>query len=138
MFQTLSANDSYSKTDTLRKKGIDYLNKADTLCGSFLAEQAGSMQGLQMRARIKAALDPEFELGIAKPFYEKVIEKAQTDSVKYSTALVESYDYMGWYYYFTDQNYLISKMYYNRILAIDPKNAKAKNALNLPKLKELK
>jgi hypothetical protein len=44
---------------------------------------------------------------------------------------------MGWYNYTTEQNFTLAKMYYKRILAIDPKNAKAKNALNLPKLKGL-
>jgi len=137
MYQSLSVIPEYAETDSLIIKGTEYLNKADTLCGSFIAEQPSSMQGLQRRAQIKAALDPDFKSGLAKPFYEKVIEKAQTDSVKYTKELLESYDYMGWYNYTTTQNYLLSKMYYNRIIAIDAKNAKAKNALNLPKLKGL-
>jgi hypothetical protein len=93
------------------------------------------MQGLQRRSQINAALDPDFKTGLAKPFYEKVMIKAQSDSVKYSKELIESYDYMAWYHYTSSQNYPLSKMFYNRILAIDPKNGKAKNALNLPKLK---
>ena len=137
MFQSLVANPLYPKTDSLISKGNGFLIKADTLCGSFLSEQPASMQGLQRRAQIKAALDPDFKLGSAKPFYEKVLIKAQTDSVKYVKELLESYDYMGWYNYTTEQNFTLAKMYYKRILAIDPKNAKAKNALNLPKLKGL-
>ncbi len=137
LYQNLSANPLYAKTDSLLNKGKEYLIKADTLCGSFLAMQPNSMQGLQRKAQIKAALDPDFKLGLAKPFYEKVLSKAQTDSVKYTNELIESYDYFGWYYYSTEQNYPLSKMYYKRIIAIDPKNAKAKNALNLPKLKAL-
>lgn len=135
MFQELAKYPKYSETDSLVKKGNAYLLKADTLCGSFLAEQPTSMQGLQRRSQINAALDPDFKTGLAKPFYEKVMIKAQTDSVKYSKELIESYDYLAWYHYTSSQNYPQSKMYYNRILAIDPKNAKAKKALELPKLK---
>jgi len=135
MYQDVTKITDYSKVDSLVKKANKYLTLADTLCGTFLAEQPSSMQGLQRRSQIKAALDPDFKIGLAKPFYEKVIQKAQTDSVKYNKELIEAYDYMGWYNYTTTQNYTLSKMFYNRILAIDPKNQKAKNALNLPKLK---
>ncbi|MBI5540351.1 MAG: tetratricopeptide repeat protein [Bacteroidia bacterium] len=136
LFVNISSKPEYPKTDSLKVKAIEYLTKADTLCGSFIADQPSSMQGLQRRAQIKAALDPEFK-GLAKPFYEKVLEKAQADSVKYTKELMDSYEYMGWYNYITTQNYAVSKMYYNRILAIDPKNAKAKKVLELPKLKNL-
>ena len=135
LFTTLSAKPDYIKTDSLVKKGTDYLLKADTLCGSFLAEQSSSMQGMQRRAQIKAALDPDFKSGIAVPFYEKVLEKAQTDSVKYSKELLDSFEYLGWYYYTSGTNYPLSKSFYNRILAIDPKSTKAKKALDLLKSK---
>jgi predicted Zn-dependent protease len=138
LYLQLASIKDYSKIDSLVKRGTEFLIKADTLCGSFLAEQSTSMQGLQRRAQIKAALDPDFKSGLAKPFYEKVLEKAQSDSVKYTKELMESYDYFAWYNYTTTQNYVQSKMYYNRILAIDPKNVKAKKALvELPKLKGL-
>lgn len=133
MFITLSANPGYPKTDSLIIKGKEYLNNADTLCGTFLAEQPSSMQGLQRRAQIKAALDPDFKSGLAVPFYIKVLEKAQTDSVKYTKELLDSYEYLGWYYYISTTNYPLSKTYYNRIIAIDPKNIKAKKALDLLK-----
>lgn len=125
----------YQKTDSLVTKVNEYLVKADTLCGSFLAEQPSSMQGLQRRAQIKAGLDPEFKSGLAVPFYNKVLEKAQSDSVKYSKEILDSYEYLGWYYYTSATNYPLSKTYYNRIMAIDPKSVKAKKALELLKAK---
>jgi hypothetical protein len=66
------------------------------------------------------------------------MEKALTDSAKYQKELIEAFLYMGSYNYFISLDYPLSKSFYDRILAIDPKNEKAKSALALPKFKGLK
>lgn len=80
------------------------------------------------RARVYSNLDPDTKEGLAKPFYDKVVEKAQADSVKYSKDLLESYSYLG-YYYLVNRQYCESLMYWDKILGIDPANENAASAL---------
>jgi tetratricopeptide (TPR) repeat protein len=57
--------------------------------------------GWMLRARINSNIDSTSELGLAKPFYEKYIERAMSDSVnisKYKPGLIEAYGYLGYYY----------------------------------------
>jgi len=80
------------------------------------------------RARVYANLDPDTKEGLAKPFYEKLVEKASADSVKYSKDLREAYNYLG-YYYLVNKEYCESLEYWDKILAIDPANENAKSAI---------
>ena len=109
--------------------------KADTSLALFIARQPESMNGLIMRARTKTNLDTTSKNGLAIPYYEKVVQKARTDSAKYSKEIIEAYDYLGGYYVIVQKDYKKAKYYYNMILAIDPKNEKAKNILNTKELK---
>lgn len=112
--------------------------KADTSYAIFIARQPESMNGLIMRARTKTNLDTTSQNGLAIPYYEKVIEKALTDSVKYKKELIESYDYLGGYNVLVAKDYKKAKLYYNKILALDPSNEKAKSILNTKELKGVK
>ncbi len=78
------------------------------------------------RGRANAAMDPETKEGLAKPHYEKVVELALKDSVKYRSQLKEAYNYLAYYYYNAVEDYPKSKEYYQKILAIDPENKTAK------------
>ncbi len=80
------------------------------------------------RARIYSNLDPETKEGLAKPFYDMLIEKASADSVKYSKDLFEAYNYLG-YYYLVNKKYCESAEYWDKILAIDPTYENAMSAL---------
>lgn len=80
------------------------------------------------RARVYANLDPDSKGGLAKPFYETLIEKASADSVKYSKDIVEAYSYLGYYYYLNKQ-YCESMAYWDKIAIIDPQNETATGAL---------
>ncbi len=80
------------------------------------------------RARVYSNLDPETKDGLAKPFYEKLIEKASADSVKYGKDMLEAYNYLG-YYYLVNKQYCESLMYWDKIAAIDPANENANSAL---------
>lgn len=82
------------------------------------------------RARVHSALDPETTQGLAKPFYEKVATfLLDKNDVRYHSALVECYSYLG-YYYLVAGKLTESKEHWNKILAIDPDNATAKRALD--------
>lgn len=80
------------------------------------------------RARIYANLDPDTKEGLAKPYYEKLIEKASADSVKYSKDILEAYNFLG-YYYLVAKNYCQSLEYWDKIVTLDPLNENANSAL---------
>jgi tetratricopeptide (TPR) repeat protein len=80
------------------------------------------------RARIYANLDPDTKTGIAKPFYEKLVEKASADSVKYNKDILEAYNFLG-YYYLVNKQYCESLTYWDKIAILDPANENAKSAL---------
>jgi tetratricopeptide (TPR) repeat protein len=80
------------------------------------------------RARVYANLDPDTKTGIAKPFYEKLVEKASADSVKYSKDILEAYNFLG-YYYLVNKKYCESLEYWDKILGIDPSNENANSAI---------
>lgn len=80
------------------------------------------------KARVYSSLDPETDKGLAKPYYEKVIEKASMDSTKYSKELLESYNYLG-YYFLKEKKYCESLDYWNKVLVLDPANKGASDAI---------
>ena len=80
------------------------------------------------RARVYSNLDPDTKEGLAKPFYEKLVEKASADSVKYSKDILEAYNYLA-YYYLVNKKYCESLEYWDKILAIDPANENANSAI---------
>jgi hypothetical protein len=79
------------------------------------------------RARIYSNLDPDTQEGLAKPYYEKLIEKAKIDQVKYLKDILEAYNYLG-YFYLVTKDYCKSLFYWNEIIALDPINENAQNA----------
>ena len=139
------AIDAYNKKIAIGKAGIgDYLNlattyysiklygKADTAAQFVLKSKPDFITGQLWMSRIKASIDSTSKEGLAKPYYEKVIELSLKDSVKNVKELLEGYDYLSYYFLKTDA-YCDSKKYYDKILAIDPKNAKATEGLALVK-----
>jgi len=80
------------------------------------------------RARVYSNLDPDTKEGLAKPFYEKLVEKASADSVKYGKDILEAYNYLG-YYYLVNKQYCESMEYWDKIVALDPANENANSAL---------
>lgn len=92
------------------------------------------------RARTNAALDPETTQGLAKPFYEEVAKLLESkNEARYKSALIECYKYLGYYYLLAIENPALqaeaqankdkSIEYWEKILAIDPTDAIAKQAL---------
>lgn len=83
------------------------------------------------KARINSYIDPETKDGLAKPYYEKLVEiinaRAERDKTD-MTRLLEAYRYLG-YYYLLQNDKETSDSYWNKILEIDPEDANAKLAL---------
>ena len=99
--------------------------------------------GYLMRAAANSSMDSTSEQGLAKPFYEKFIQTATSspDSLKYKKDLIDAYSYLGYFYFikrddpeYKDtwrQNYIDN---WTKVLALDPENVKAKNAMDNLKL----
>ena len=72
-------------------------------------------------ARTYSRLDPEANLGLAKPKFDKLVEVAQRDSANYTAELAEGLTFLG-YYYMSAQNYAQARAHYNRLAEVDPNN----------------
>jgi tetratricopeptide (TPR) repeat protein len=80
------------------------------------------------RAQLYSFLDPESKEGLAKPFYEILVEKASADSVKYGKDIIEANSYLA-YYYLLNKKYCESLGYWDKVAHMDPTNANAITAL---------
>ena len=87
-----------------------------------------------MRARVNAQLDPDSKLGLAKPYYEKLIELIEPRAEKDATErarIIESYRYMIAYYFIVKEDKEQAKIYAEKLIQIDPENETAKQVLAL-------
>lgn len=110
----------------------DVRQKLYLTADSVFAEVANRLPdnylGYFWRARVNAIIDPETVQGLAKPYYEKTIELLENSNKNNKKELVESYQYLG-YYYYLKEDFPNSKIYWNKILTVDPSNTVAQQAL---------
>jgi len=70
--------------------------------------------------------------GISAPYYEKFAELAEKDpSGNYKAYLKQVYSYLAFYYQSSVKDEAKAKSYWEKLLAIDPDNATAKQALGM-------
>ncbi len=85
-----------------------------------------------MRARVNGQMDPDQSKGLAKPFYEKLVDligpKADLDNTD-KARLKESYHYLISYYFIQKNDKATAQQYAQKMLAIDPDNEIAKQVL---------
>jgi tetratricopeptide (TPR) repeat protein len=115
------------------KMGLAYYNaqkyvEADSALSKLVRMNPDFEPAYLWKARVYSNLDPDSKEGLAKPYYEKLIEKASIDSVKYSKDLVEAYNYLG-YYYLVNKKYCDSLDFWQKLLAIEPANTNAISAI---------
>lgn len=108
--------------------GKELLTKADSLFAIVQQRVPDSHLGSLWQARTNSLLDPETELGLAKPYYETCIPILESNKDKYRKELTECYRYLG-YYFYLKQDMNNSKLYWNKVLEIDPANTMAQEAL---------
>lgn len=106
---------------------------ADSVFNELAVKTPDNYLGYFWRARVNSILDPESTEGLAKPHYEKVIEilemkLTESPDKNSKNQLIESYLYLG-YYYYLKEDFVNSKIYFNKILAINPDHTVAKQAL---------
>ena len=89
-----------------------------------------------MRARLNTQLDPDSKQGLAKPYYEKLIELIAPRDNKDATErarIIESYRYMIAYYFIVQDDKETAKNYAQKLIDIDPENDIAKQVLEATK-----
>jgi tetratricopeptide (TPR) repeat protein len=135
------------------------LYKADSAFTKITELAPTSFLGYFWRARTNSTIDPEATQGLAKPYYEKVIEIVADQGERYKTQLIESYKYLGYYHYVqadaitnhattnkqnknipdnAKKEYLTSKDFFEKVLEVDPDDTtaqKAKKAIDDIKIK---
>lgn len=102
--------------------------RADSIFKEIISSTPENYLGYLWRARVNTIFDPETEFGLAKPYYEKVTELLELSVSKNDKELIESYQYLGYYYYLKG-DFKKSKIYWNKIIAIDPNNSIALKAI---------
>jgi len=95
--------------------------KADSALSLLIQKFPENIQGYVWMANTYSAMDPDNNQGIAKPKFEMLIQKARTDSVKYSSELFNAYRFMG-SFYFSQKNYQKARDSYNMIINLNPNN----------------
>lgn len=135
--------------DTVAVQQAIELQKADTLFGTLSTLVPNSYVSYFWRARVKSMLDPETTQGLAKPYYEKVIEIGLKEPDRFKRELVEGYKYLGYYHYVladaitsknngnpdpAKQEYGEAKAFFSKVLEINPKDEIALKALESIKL----
>lgn len=85
-----------------------------------------------MRARVNGQMDPDQSKGLAKPYYEKLVEligpKTELDATE-KARLKESYHYLISYYFIQKDDKATAKDYAAKMLVIDPENQIAKQVM---------
>ncbi len=94
---------------------------ADSIFNLVVKKSPSYIPAYLYMARTYSKMDPDTKLGLAKPKFEKMIEIAKTDSVKYDNELMEAYGYLS-YYHMMNDNYSESKDYYTRMINLDANN----------------
>ncbi len=98
---------------------------ADSAFSALLKRNPNFVPAYLWNARTYAKMDPDTKLGLAKPKFEKVIEAAKSDSLKWESEMMEAFNYLG-YYHMVNDNWSRSKDYYNRMVNLNPANKENK------------
>ena len=112
----------------------DLLVKADTAFSYLVQRSPTTQAGWQYRGRINRLLDDENDSqGLAVPFYERYINLVTVEkpelAAKSSVGLVEAYNYLGSVAARKDGNNVKAKEYFDKVLALDPANVTATQAV---------
>ena len=115
-----------------RNYALYYLHKADSVYDILLGIVPDSYSAYRVKAQTKHAINPSSEVGLAKPYYEKVIElivnRDDMNATTKRTLLLEAYVYIGYHYYMISDK-PNAMLYMNKVLEIDPNHANAKAIL---------
>lgn len=143
-FKNKKYSQAAAEIETMIKKGIkanaqDYFElgracyfdksypKADSAFAKLCEISKNSNSAYLWRARTGAKLDPDLKEGLAKSHYETYISLTK-DPEKSKKDLVEAYSYLG-YFFMVKKEKAKADENWNKVLELDPTNARAKEAL---------
>jgi tetratricopeptide (TPR) repeat protein len=106
---------------------------ADSAFTQLSEKQPKVTHGYLWAAKARAQIDSTGSSGIAVPMYEKFIEIASQAPEKNKKDLIDAYDYMGQYALHKKDNVAEAKTWFEKILTLDPTNARAKEFMNVLK-----
>jgi len=118
------------KLEDLMQVGRAYYNgenykTADSVFNDVIKRSPDYVPAYLWIARTYTKLDPDYKTGIARPKFEKLIQVAKADSLKYDSEMGEAFGYLG--YYFSSKNdYGKAKEIYNRWINLNPNNKEQK------------
>jgi len=112
----------------------DLLVKADSAFSYLVQRSPTTQAGWQYRGRINRLLDDENDSqGLAVPFYERYINLVTVEkpelAAKSSVGLIEAYNYLGSVAARKDGDNAKAKEYFDKVLALDPANVTATQAV---------
>ncbi|HEV8083521.1 MAG TPA: tetratricopeptide repeat protein [Chitinophagaceae bacterium] len=134
----LTLKPDYGKVDLYYAGYNDYrggqYQKADSIFGLYMQKYPEDIFGAYMRARSAEGIDSTGEQGLAKPYYQKVIDISDTTADKSTVKdkLIPAYRYMVASAYNVQKDKITAMQFNDKILAIDPADAtalKTKDAL---------
>jgi len=114
------------------------LVEADTMFSRLIRLQPTMPIGYVMEAKVKSIQDPEQKAGLAKPYYEKVIELGEAKPDRNKADLLQAYNYLATYSYNIEHDIAKTKMYYEKIIALNPADTGAAGNLEILKKMEQK
>ncbi|HQH24891.1 MAG TPA: tetratricopeptide repeat protein [Bacteroidales bacterium] len=91
---------------------------ADSVFNIVISKDPGYLPAHTYIARTYSRMDPDTKMGLARPKFEKLLEVAQTDSLKNENEMVEALKYLG-YFYMSKDEYNRSRDYYNRLINLN-------------------
>jgi tetratricopeptide (TPR) repeat protein len=100
-------------------------DNADMIFNKMIEKYPANLQGYLWVANIASAKDPDSEQGLAKPKFEKLLEIASRDSVKYVQEMFDAMRFLG-YNALEAKKFDEAKNYYNRMLNLAPDNKEFK------------
>lgn len=109
---------------------LDDYHKADSNLTIFHTKVPDYIPAFAWLARAKLKIDSTGQEGLAKPVYEELIVKTQSDTVKYMKERIESFSYLSSYYFIQyvrtkNKDYAVQAIFYsNRVLGLNPKEEK--------------
>ena len=110
--------------------------KADSATSQMIRLQPDLPIGYLWKAKVNVQQDIKNEKWLAKPFYEQFIAKVKPeDSEKNKKDLIDAYTYLG-VHYMTNKDFKTAKIYFQKILDLDPKNQNASKFMASPEAKQ--
>ncbi|MDD3736145.1 MAG: tetratricopeptide repeat protein [Bacteroidales bacterium] len=94
-------------------------DKADEIFAKMAEKYPDNLQPYLWMANTAAAKDPDFDLGIARPRFQTLLQKAAVDSVKNVKEIYDALRFLG-YEALQSKRYDEARAYYNRMMNLSP------------------